>query len=754
MTRNPKVIAPLPTQEEVLAYVQDNPERAGKREIARAFKLNADQKRDLKKLLREMQQAGVLEKNRGRKFSEPGKLPNVTVLEIIGPDDDGDVQAQPVNWLGDVLPVIFMERNRRGQPAPGKGDRVLARLTETKPGVYTALTIRQISAAPGHILGVIRLSEGEIRIQPTDRRNKGEMIVRAEDSLGAKAGELVRAEVLPGKRLGLRHAKITERLESMDAPGAISLIAIHTYDIPNTFPADAVKTAELATDRALDARTDLRDLALVTIDGADARDFDDAVWAEPDAGEGNVGGWHLIVAIADVAAYVTPGDSLDREARKRGNSVYFPDRVVPMLPEALSNGWCSLVPDEDRPCLAAHLWIDKKGHLLRHKFVRGLMRSHARLTYEQVQRARDGQVDEITSDLLETVITPLYGAFSVLQHYREERSALELEVAERKVEIGDDGKIASISPRQRLDSHKLIEEFMITANVAAAQSLEKLKHPCMYRIHDRPSIEKINAFSEFLETLELRFAKGQVIKPLQFNQILEKSRNSANVHMINQMVLRTQAQAEYSPNNIGHFGLALHRYCHFTSPIRRYSDLLVHRALIDAHRLGKDGLNSDGADFEELGAHLCTTERRAAAAERDAMDRFVAGYLAPRIGAIFPARVNGVTRFGLFITLDETGADGLVPISSLPGDYYDLDKTGHMLIGQNSGNLYQLGQTTDVMLREASPVSGGLIFQIMDAGAPQPGRRPGAKRAKPQGHRSAKKRAKSGSKGGRKNKRT
>lgn len=741
MARPPKVQAPFPTGEEVLSYIQDNPERSGKREIARAFKLDADQKRDLKKLLREMQQSGALEKNRGRKYSEPGKLPTVTVLEVTGPDADGDVRAKPVNWEGETEPVIYMDRPRRGIPAPGKGDRVLARLSETESGVYTAQTIRQISSAPDKILGVVRIVEGEIRIQPTERRHKDELIVRPDESIGAKEGELVRAEILPGKRQGLRHAKISERLESMDAPGAISMIAIHTYDIPNEFPPAAIKRAEDATARALEDRTDLRDIPLVTIDGADARDFDDAVWAEPDDDIDNPGGWHLIVAIADVAAYVTPDDALDNEARKRGNSVYFPDRVVPMLPEALSNGWCSLVPHEERPCLAAHLYIDKTGHLLRHNFVRGLMRSHARLTYEQVQMAHDGHTDETTENLVARVIAPLYGAFGVLQKYREERSALELEVAERQVHIGEDGKISSISPRQRLDSHKLIEEFMITANVAAAQSLEKHKRPCMYRIHDRPSPEKISAFSEFLETLDLRFAKGQVIKPIQFNQILEKSRNSPNAHMINQMVLRSQAQAEYSPGNIGHFGLALHRYCHFTSPIRRYSDLLVHRSLIDAHKLGSDGLENDGEDFEELGTHLCSTERRAASAERGAMDRYVAGYLAPRIGAIFAARVNGVTRFGLFVTLDDTGADGLIPISTLPGDYYDLDETGHMLIGQNSGNMYRLGQSVEVMLREAAPVSGGLIFQIMDSGGEQLNQRPQRRKSSSKGHRSAKKRA-------------
>lgn len=729
MARAPKQPSPFPTRDEVLAYINANPERAGKRDIARYFKLDADQKRDLKKLLRAMQQDGVLEKTRGRKFTEPGKLPSVTVLEVTGPNRDGDVMARPVNWNGDEYPDIYVQPVKRGHTAPGSGDRVLARLSEESPGVYSAQVIRQISSAPTRVLGVVRISEGEIRIEPTDRRAKGELIVRPEDSLGAEAGELVRAELLPGKRLGLRHGRITERLENMSEQGAISMIAIHAYDIPNEFPSETVRLAEKAKAQPLGTRTDLRHIPLITIDGADARDFDDAVWAEPDESGTNDGGWHLIVAIADVASYVTSGDALDREARKRGNSVYFPDRVVPMLPEALSNGWCSLVPHEDRPCLAAHLWIDKQGHLIRHQFVRGLMRSHARLTYDQVQMAHDGHPDEQTKELIEPVITPLYGAYQVLLKYRQERNALELETVEKKVDFGEDGTISSIAPRARYDSHKLIEEFMITANVAAAQSLEKKKHPCMYRIHDRPSPEKISAFSEFLETLDLRFARGQVVKPTQFNQILNKTKSTPHAHMINQMVLRSQAQAEYSPENIGHFGLALHRYCHFTSPIRRYSDLLVHRALIDAHGLGPDGLKSDGSEFKELGEHLCMTERRAASAERDAMDRYIAGFLAPKIGAVFNARVNGVTRFGLFITLDETGADGLVPISSLPGDYYDVDETGQMLLGRNSGTSYRLGQSVEVMLREATPVSGGLIFQIMDGGQPS-GRRPSKRSAR------------------------
>ena len=715
MAKSPKSPAPFPTREQVLEYIQENPDSAGKREIARAFHLNAEQKRDLKKLLRELTLDGSLQKGRGRRFTPPDHLPEVSVLVISAMDSDGELMARPANWDDAIpLPSIFMAPERKGQPALAIGDRILARLTQTGEHAYKAKTIRRIGSAPAAVLGIFDRVHDENRIRPTDKRAKSDFVVERGDEMGATSGDLVRAEVLPGRRLGLKRAKVIECLESGDNMRSVSLIAIHENGIPDTFSEAALAEAEAAQPALLGDRTDLRNLPLITIDGADARDFDDAVWAEADPAPNNPGGWHVVVAIADVAWYVRPGSALDADARERGNSVYFPDLVVPMLPEALSNGLCSLVPDEDRPCMAVHMWIDADGELRRHQFVRGLMRSAARLTYEQVQMARDGITNDITDNLIELVIAPLYGAYEALLKNRENRHALELELPERQVVVNEAGDVDKIRARERLDSHKLIEEFMVTANVAAAETLEKKRQPCMYRIHDQPSREKIMALSEFLETLDIRFAKGQVASPMQFNQILARVAGHDTADMVNGIILRSQAQAEYNPSNIGHFGLALRRYAHFTSPIRRYSDLLVHRALVSGLGLGEGGLPKDPDDFVSLGQHLSATERRAASAERAAVDRFTAAFLANQLGTTFAARINGATRAGLFVTLRETGADGLVPIRTLPEDYYIHDEAQHALIGERNGLTFRLGQSIDVQLVEALPITGGMIFNVAD----------------------------------------
>ncbi len=453
---------------------------------------------------------------------------------------------------------------------------------------------------------------------------------------------------------------------------------------------------------------------MVTIDGADARDFDDAVHAEPDDDPKNPGGWRLLVAIADVAHYVRPGDALDREALKRGNSTYFPDRVVPMLPQALSNGWCSLVPGEDRPCLAARLWLDKDGKLLRHKFIRGLMRSAARLTYEQVQEAQDGRADPKLPAIAEQVIPPLYGAYAALAAQRASRHTLELDLPERVVRLNKNATACTIEQRQRLDSHRLIEEFMITANIAAALELERKHQPCMYRVHDAPDPLKIEALGQVLDSFGLRLAKGQVIRPKQLNHVLGQVAGRPESAMICELVLRAQSQAQYSPQNIGHFGLALTHYAHFTSPIRRYADLLVHRALIRGLNLGAGALPEDaGGDFQRIGEAISACERRSAMAERQTIDRFTAAHLSQQLGKIFSGRISGLTRFGLFVTLDETGASGLIPMSRLPDDRYDHDRHGHSLVGQRWGWQFHLGDALQVRLRETEFHTGSIIFDVV-----------------------------------------
>ena len=733
--------SPFPSKEQILEFIKDSPGRVGKREIARAFHLDADQKMQLKKVLKELKEDGMLTSSR-KKLADPGALPPVTVLQVTTTDIDGELLAKPVVWDSELEPpVIYMAPVRRGQGALGIGDRVLARMTridDTEDGkpAYEARTIRRLEHAPADILGVYGLDRaGHGRLRSTDRRHKAEFVVQDTGGLEPEAGDLIRAEVLPGKKLGLRQVKLVEKL-NRTGPKAISQIAIYDHSIPVEFPPEALKQAQAAGPAKLGKRDDLRDIPLITIDGEDARDFDDAVFAEPDDDPNNEGGWHLIVAIADVSWYVRPNDALDQSAYQRGNSVYFPDRVVPMLPEELSNGWCSLRPHEERPCVAAHMWISAKGNLKRHKFVRGLMKSAARTTYTQVQQARDGEPDDITSPLVDEIIAPLYGAYESLLQSRAERGVLELDLAERKIVLDDDGNVARVEERERFDSHKLIEEFMILANVAAAETLEHAKQPCMYRVHDEPSPEKIDSLREFLESVNIPFAKGQVVRSRHFNEILGRAKNTPNSHMVSEVVLRSQAQAVYSPENLGHFGLALRRYAHFTSPIRRYADLLVHRALVRGLKLGDGGLEDEHKDFTDMGEHLSVTERNAAGAERDAVDRFTALYLSEKIGSVLKGRINGVTRFGLFVTLEDTGADGLVPVRSLGEDYFIHDEHKHMLKGRETGYEYRLGDSVQVLILESDPITGSTVFQITEGGNPgKPDRGPGRGKGKFKGPR-------------------
>ena len=525
---------------------------------------------------------------------------------------------------------------------------------------------------------------------------------------------MVLAETVRGTRLGLGKARVKERLGSFDDPRSYSLIAIHNQSIPTVFSDLVLEEARAATVPELGKRRDLRDMPLITIDPADARDHDDAVWAAPDDDPKNPGGWKIIVAIADVAAYVRPGSELDQEARKRGNSVYFPDRVVPMLPEALSSDLCSLKAGVDRACLAVVMWIDAEGSKRRHEFTRAMMRAAGNLTYQSVQEARNGADAGQDSQEFTPLITHLYGAFAALLQARERRQPLDIDLPELQVALGPDGHVEDVRPRARWDSHRLIEEFMIAANVAAAETLEEHDTPCMYRVHDRPEEEKVESLRELLSSLDLRLAKGQAIRSAHFNQVLKQVADTPHAHLVNQVILRTQTQAVYRPDNSGHFGLNLRRYAHFTSPIRRYADLLVHRGLISALKQGTDGLDDETADIlPELGEQISATERRAMVAERGAKDRYLAAFLESRRGAAFTGRISGVARFGLFVTLDDIGADGLVPISTLTDDYYNHDERRHALVGDRTGREYLLGAAVDVRLAEADVITGSLRLELI-----------------------------------------
>jgi ribonuclease R len=725
-----KTAAPFPTREQIIEFLKENPD-AGRRQIVRAFNITGDERIQLKILLKQMDRDGQIEGGLSR--TEP--LAAVAVIQVRSLTLDGEPIAEPVGWSrNEPPPKIFIADNGK-IGAVGLGDRILAKL-EREGRDYLAFPIRRLTFSPQTVVGVFEKTPTGGFIKPADKRDREEYRVARADVGDARSGELVKAELIPQRGTGEKRVQITERLGIFGEPRTFSLAAIAAADIPLDQPEGAQKEAEAAKPETLGDRADLRTIPLVTIDGSDARDFDDAVFAEADTDPDNKGGWHLLVAIADVSHYVLPGSALDVSARDRGNSVYFPDRVVPMLPEALSNDLCSLRPHEDRACLAVHIWIDAKGRKLSHRFVRGLMRSTARLTYEQVQAAMDGHAEELTAPLLEPVIQPLYGAFKALLAARNERGTLDLDLPERVVSVDQEtGAVLSISPRARLDSHKLIEEFMVLANVCAAESLEQAQQPCVYRIHDQPSMEKLTALRDFLKTLELPLAKGQVLMPKHFSALLDKAANTPYTQMVSQMVLRSQAQACYSVENIGHFGLALRRYAHFTSPIRRYADLLVHRALIRGLHLPGQGALPEGQDAEALEKicdHITMTERRAAAAEREVQDRYTAAYLAGRQGEIFPGRITGVTRFGLFVQLQETGADGLIPIRTLPSDFYHHDEKAHALVGDRTHRIFRLGETLSVQLVDADLVTGGVVLALVEGEGPAEGQPlPGSPARKP-----------------------
>ena len=624
------------------------------------------------------------------------------------------------------------KRGARGSPAAHQRGRAALRDLLRTTGQIETRTRRMLDPERAPVVGVFYRGRVGGTVVPADRRNRDEYRVAERDVGGALDGELVRVEQLPAA--GSPRARVVERHGHSSDPGAVSRLAIAGHDIPTEFPSAAIAEAEAAPPASLAGRSDLRDLALVTIDGADARDFDDAVWAEPDPDPENRGGWHIIVAIADVALYVRPGTALDREARRRGNSVYFPDRVVPMLPEILSNDLCSLKPGVDRACFAAHLWIDAAGRKRRHRFERGLMRSVARLTYEQTQAAQEGH-SEGGLPLPRERVAALFGAYTALATSRASRGALELDIDENRVVLDGQKQPVAIVRTSRLDSHRLIEELMILANVAAAEELETRRQSCMYRIHDAPDLEKLEELRVILDEIGIpgfRLARGQAPKPEMFNRILRRAAAApATAALVSELVLRCQAQAAYSAKNIGHFGLALRRYAHFTSPIRRYADLVVHRALAtDAPGRGS-GAAPVVADREALDAvaeHISATERRAAAAERAAFERYRAIVLARSIGRIFTGRISGVAEFGLFVTAAENGADGLVPISTLPGDYYECDKRAHRLIGRRCGRIFRLGDEVTVRLVEADAVGGRVVFRIdVDGRATIPDRATGAR---------------------------
>lgn len=733
--RPPTAPEPL-TRERVLAALRKAGGKAQKRDIARELGIGPEQKKELRQILRALEEEGALGRTGRKRYADAQALPESGVMDILDRDPDGELMARmrgPEGYFGPLIRLAPGEARRmRGEAAIGVGDRVLARIHRDEAGEYEARVIKRLGQSAHRILGVFRAPKdtravkfGGGRVEPADRKARHDLIIEAAHVGEAKDGDLVFAEVRVSTRdraHGPKFGAIREVVGRETDPRAASILAMHTHGISEGFSEDEERQAKAARPAELKGRVDLRRVPLVTIDPEDARDHDDAVFAQPDADEKNKGGWRVWVAIADVSHYVTPGSPLDRGAFRRGNSTYFPDRVAPMLPETLSADLCSLREKEDRACFAVELIFDRHGKKLRHKFVRGLMCSAAKLSYEQAQAAIDGKPDDKTGPLLETVLKPLWAAYACVWAAREKRQPLEIDAPEHKI-IFKNGRVAGVKRRERFDAHKLIEEFMIQANVAAAETLEKHGRPLIYRIHDRPSDEKLAALSDFLPTVNMSWAKGQNVTAARFNRILHLAQGTGHQDIVNEVVLRTQAQAVYSPDNIGHFGLNLGRYAHFTSPIRRYADLTVHRALIRALKLGDDGAtDKEEQRYEETAQHITETERKSMAAERDATARYISAFLADRIGVTFEGRVTGVTRFGLFIRLDETQADGLAPISTLGNERWIHDEAAHALVGEQSGERFPLGKRIEVRLEEATPISGGLVFSVLtDPLPPAPG---------------------------------
>ena len=691
----------LPSREEILQFIADQTGKVTKREVARAFGITGEARIGLKRLMREMAAEGLLD---DRKEKSPKRLPSVGVIRITGRDADGDFIARPVHRgvVQDAPSIRIIEGGGRRRSPLAEGDTLLARLAHVKAGRYEGRIIRKIGSEGGRLIGIIR-QNGTTWITPVERRERDEYQA-TPDSPKAEAGDLVVAEKVSGS--GVKAARIVENLGSSHAPCAFSTIALAEQGITEAFPEAVISEAGRAKPATPEGREDLRSIGFVTIDPEDARDHDDAVYAEAD----NQGGHIVWVAIADVAAYVRGGSPMDAEAARRGNSVYLPDRVVPMLPEVISNDLCSLREKEERPCLAVRMVFDAEGNRRSHTFHRGLMRSAARLTYRQAQAAFDGKGDDKN-------LRALWNAYQAMAKARDARAPLALEMAERRIELDDTGAIARIYTPPRLEAHKLIEEMMIAANVCAAETLEKHKMPLVYRIHDAPDMERVRALADFVRPLGGSIDLGQPVSPRMFNQMLNKQRDGAHYPALCKAVLYAQSQAVYATGNIGHFGLNLGRYAHFTSPIRRYSDLLVHRALIRALELGDDGLEDRqiGA-LPEIAEAVSLSERRAMLAERSATDRYVAAFMAGQVGDSFTARVSGVSRAGLFVELDETGASGLIPISRLGHERFYADDDKLTLSGDTTGLTFRIGEEVQVQLEEAAPFKGQLLFSLLDGG--------------------------------------
>ncbi|NWG71852.1 MAG: ribonuclease R [Parvularculaceae bacterium] len=742
-TRAPRRDGGLPTKSEIIEFLKVNEADVAQRDLARAFGVKGEDRADLRRLDRELERDGAVAR-RGRRMVRLDSLPEVSAVDVMSVDDDGDLVCLPADWRGEKEPPMIRVRASRAarlSPAPGVGDRLLARLKPAGDEGYEADILKALGRGAHRFLAVLRKERGAFFADPVERRTRARFVIERGDERGAKDGDLVWVETKNARGYGPQRGRVRDVAGHIDDRASYSLIALAIHGIPVEFPAAALEEAEAAKPPTLAGRVDLRDTPLLTIDPEDARDHDDAVWAACDDDPANPGGFRLIVAIADVSWFVLPGGALDREAQRRGNSVYLPDRVVPMLPERLSNDLCSLKEGVHRACIAVEMQISKTGRKLSHRFTRAMMRSAAKLSYGAAQKIIEG--GQGPRDIVEVVRT-LHAAFRARWNERAKRAPLDLDLPERKIILDSEGKVTRVERRERFDAHRLIEEFMILANIAAAETLEERRTPRIYRVHDAPDPEKLDATRDYLASLGYSLAPSGSLRPSNFNHILKLAGERDEKEMVSEVVLRSQRQAVYSTENLGHFGLNIPRYAHFTSPIRRYADLTVHRALVTAARLGKGGQTAEeAARLQKIAEDISDLERRAMAAERESTDRYLAAYLVGRIGAEFEGRIRGVTRFGLFVTLDETGADGFIPAQALHGRFFYVEER-HALVAP-SGQQYRLGQPVRVRLAAATPVTGGMRFEMVSE--PIEGGVPPLRRSKSRGRddqRTARKKGVSG----------
>ena len=706
----------LPTKKQIQDWIKDNPKKSSKREIAKAFGIKGSMRVELKQVLKELTLSGEIDKNK-KSFKKPNQLPSVCILQMMASTSDGDLFARPVDWKGDEPEPIVLMVFRASDPALAYGDRVLSKVSivHDEQYQYEGRIIRVLKKTPKNTLGIYKETSEGGRILPIEKSGR-EWSVKLSDALDAKDGELVEAEQIKGPRAsGLHAARVINIVGDPSGPKAVSLIAIHQHGIPHQFPEDVLNESENSNFSVDAKREDLTKIPFVTIDPSDARDHDDAVYSHPDKDPSNIGGHVLWVAIADVAHFVKPGSALDEEARKRGNSTYFADRVVPMLPDRLSGDLCSIHEGIERPCLAVCITIDKSGKKLKQTFHRANIKSVASLNYEEVQKSVEGTVNEKVKPHFENVIKPLYECYFCLKKSKDFRQPLDLDLPERKVELFKNGRVKAVVLKERFDSHRLIEEFMILANVAAAEELSKARSEFLYRVHEEPTPEKLNALREVAQSAGFNLAKGQVLQTSHLNDLLTKSKQSDLSELISMTTLRSMSQAYYSRENFGHFGLALKKYAHFTSPIRRYSDLITHRALISSLGLGCDGLKEmDSEKLEGTAKHISDTERRSMVAERDTTDRYLASYLSEKVGNEFEGKISGVAKFGFFVRLNESGAEGIVPVRTLGTDFYYYDDRTNTLRGSETGLIIGLGQRATVRLKEVDPIAGGIAFDALN----------------------------------------